>query len=108
MFGNILVAFDSSARARKAANVAIDLAEKYGAPITFLTVIQIEFTAAVHPARTAGKVWLSVGWSAAAAPTLSTSADPAPTPRTFVAAAPHPGHCQSGGDFPQCAGKLLN
>ena len=68
MFGNVLVAFDGAARARKAANVAIDHAEKYGAPITFLTVIQIEFTAAVHPARPADKVWLSVGWSAAAPP----------------------------------------
>ena len=66
MFGNVLVAFDGAARARKAANVAIDLAGKCGAPITFLTVIQIEFTAAGHPARPAGKVWLSVGWSAAA------------------------------------------
>ena len=56
MFGNnILVAFDGAARARKAANVAIDHAEKYGAPITFLTVIQIEFAAAGHPARPAGK-----------------------------------------------------
>ena len=107
MFGNVPVAFDGAARARKAANMAIDHAEKYGAHITFLTVIQIEFTAAGHPARPADKVWLSVGWSAAAAPTPSTSADPAPTPRNFVAAAPHPGHCQSGGDLPQCAGKLL-
>ncbi len=108
MFGNVLAAFDGAARARKAANVAIDLAGKYGAPITFLTVIQIEFTASGHPARPAGKVWLPVGWSAAAPPTPSTSADPAPTPRNFVAAARLPGHCQPGGDLPQCAGKLLN
>ena len=55
MFSNILVALDGSDQARKAVNVAIDLAEKYGAHITFLTVIQIAFTEAGLPARPASK-----------------------------------------------------
>ena len=53
-FSNILVALDGSEQARKAASVAIDLAEKYGAHITFLTVIQIAFEGG-GPVRPASK-----------------------------------------------------
>ncbi len=38
MFGHILVALDGSEHARKAAEIGTDLAAKYGARLTFLTV----------------------------------------------------------------------